>query len=129
MNLKGQRTFIVQQAKDEVAIMCRVLQKKHLTDKQLLYLWNMVILPCIEYRTQLTFLSPSECATIAAPFCHLFKYKLHLSFTAPNALLANCFIYRYCDLYEVQLQSKIYNFLVQLNAQDVNTIRLLQLQF
>ena len=38
MNLKGQRSFIVQQAKDEVANMCRILQKKRLTDKHLFYL-------------------------------------------------------------------------------------------
>jgi ribonuclease HI len=133
MNLKGQRQFIVQQAKDEVATMCRILQRKRLTDKQLLYLWNMVIIPRIEYRTQLTFLSSSECSTIAAPFRRLFKYKLNFSSTAPNALLANRLIYHFRDLYEVQLQSKISNFLVQLNDSgllgSINNIRLLQLQF
>ena len=50
----------------------------------------------------------------------------------PNAILENNNIYRYRDLYEVQLQSKITNFLLQINDPNllgyITNIRLKQLQ-
>jgi hypothetical protein len=51
INLKKKRNFVIQQAKDEVLLMCEALKRKKITDKQLLYLYNMVIIPRIEYRT------------------------------------------------------------------------------
>ena len=49
------------------------------------------------------------------PFRKLFKQKLHLSISIPNAILENRLIYNFRDFYEVQLQSKITNFLIQVN--------------
>src|SRR5437764_5253222 len=92
----------------------------------------MVIVPRIEYRTQLTFLSKNECNTIMKPFRKLFKQKLHLSISIPNAILENRLIYNFRDFYEVQLQSKITNFLIQVNDTrllgDITNIRIKQLQ-
>ncbi len=68
VNFNNNRQFILTQAKDEVVAMCNTLRKKLLTDKQLLYLYNMVIIPKLEYRTQLTFLSRHECDNIIKPF-------------------------------------------------------------
>src|SRR5438045_6706674 len=83
----------MKQAKNEVVDMCNTLRKKLLTDKQLLYLYNMVIIPKLEYRTQLTFLSRRECDNIIKPFRKLFKQKLHLATSIPNAILENKLIY------------------------------------
>ena len=112
--------------------MCNIIKRKPITDKQLLYLYNMVIIPRIEYRTQLTILSKRDCDSIIAPFRQLYKNKIRLSSTAPNAILENNFIYKFRDLYEVQLQSKITNFVIQINDQNllgkITDIRLKQLQ-
>ena len=92
----------------------------------------MVIVSRIEYRTQLTFLSKHECDTIMKPFRKLFKQKLHLSISIPNAILENRLIYNFRDFYEVQLQSKITNFLIQVNNTrllgDITDLRIKQLQ-
>ncbi|CAJ0893772.1 6198_t:CDS:2 [Entrophospora sp. SA101] len=60
------------------------------------------------------------------------KHKIHLSSTAPNAILENNFIFKYRDLYEVQLQAKITNFCIQINDKNllgkITNIRLKQLQ-
>src|ERR1700722_16278578 len=92
----------------------------------------MVIIPRIEYRTQLTFLSERECSDIIIPFRKLYKHKLHFSSSLPNATLENYSIYRFRDLYEVQLQSKITNFYLQINDPGVlgwvMKIRICQLQ-
>ena len=97
----------------EVLSMCNIIKRKPITDKQLLYLYNMVIIPRIEYRTRLTILSKRDCDSIIAPFRQLYKNKIRLSSTAPNAILESNFIYKFRDLYEVQLQSKITNFVIQ----------------
>ena len=93
----------------------------------------MVIIPRLEYRSQLTVLSYGECSKITAPFRKLFKNKLSLAITAPNAILENNLIYSFRDFYEVQLQSKITNFLIQINDKGLmgklTDIRLCQLQF
>ena len=109
-NLAKSRNFVIQQAKDEVICLCESIRRKKLTDKQLLYLYNMVIIQRIEYHTQLTFLSNNDCANIIIPFRKLlFKQKLHMAISMPNVILANNCIYCFRDLYEVQKQSKITN--------------------
>ncbi|CAJ0885286.1 10999_t:CDS:2, partial [Entrophospora sp. SA101] len=132
MNLGKKRNFIIQQAKDEVIELCNIMKKKLITDKQLLYIYNTVIIPRIEYRTQLTFLIKKECDNISSPFRQLFKHKINLSTSAPNAIVNNRMIYNYRNLYEVQLQFKITNFYIQLNDQkllgNITDIRLKQIQ-
>ncbi|CAJ0831519.1 3390_t:CDS:2, partial [Entrophospora sp. SA101] len=92
----------------------------------------LVIIPRIEYHTQLTFLTKKECDNISSPFRQLFKHKINLSTSAPNAIVNNRMIYNYRNLYEVQLQSKITNFYIQLNDQkllgNITDIHLKQIQ-
>src|SRR4051794_6615993 len=75
INLAGHRKYVLQQARMEVLSMCNIIKRKPITDKQLLYLYNMVIIPRIEYRTQLTILSKRDCDSIIAPFRQLYKNK------------------------------------------------------
>ena len=75
----------------------------------------MVIIPTIEYRVQLTALTQNECSKITSIFSRIFKNKLNLSITAPNAIMENRYIYNFQDLYEVLQQSQISNFYNQLN--------------
>ena len=119
VNLAKERNFVVNQARDEVFNMCQSLLRKKITDKQLLYLYNMVILPRIEYRTQLTYLSEQDCHNIVIPFRKLFKQKLRMAISMPNAILENSLIYRFRDLHEVQKQSKIMNFSIQINDRSI----------
>jgi hypothetical protein len=92
----------------------------------------MVIIPRIEYRTQITFLSKQDCDNIVIPFRQLFKHKLRMATSMPNAILENHYIYKFRDLWEVQKQSKITNFSVQINDLSslgiITNIHLRQLQ-
>ena len=132
MNSACSRTHNVNQAKQEVLNISNLLKRKPITDKQLLYIFNMVAIPRIEYRTQVTTLSHTECEKIAAPFRRILKNKLGLSITFPTANFQNNDVYSYRDLFEVQLQSKITNFIIQINDKGllgtVTDIRLKQLQ-
>ena len=80
----------------------------------------------------MTILSKDNCDKISAIFIQLFKSKLSLARSAPNAILLNRWIYNYRDLYGIQLQAKLSNFLIALNHKSllgqVTYIRLLQIQ-
>ena len=132
INLASDRRFIIEQAKDEVTQFCTTLKTKRITDKQLLYLWNMIVIPRIEYRTQVTHLTSRECSHITSIFQKFFKHKVKLSWTAPNAILENHHIYNFRDLYEVQVLSKITNFFIQINdtglLEKITNIHLKQIQ-
>src|SRR5205823_8379316 len=77
-------------------------------------------------------LTKDNCDAISSIFIQLFKAKLNLAKSTPNAILLNRWIYNYRDLYGVQLQAKLSNFLIALNHQSllgkVTNIRLLQIQ-
>src|SRR5439155_16690104 len=118
--------------KNEVLSIVYILKNKRITHKQLLYIYNMVIVPRIEYRSQLTHLTQRDCTTIIAPYRKQLKNAIRLSISAPNAILENNLIYKFRDLYEVLFQSKITNFTIQINDNSllglITTIRLQQIQ-
>ena len=62
----------------------------------------------------------------------MFKQKLHLPKSTPNALLFNNLIHSYRDLYETLLQAHYSNFLIQINNNNMmgitTSIRLRQIQ-
>ncbi|PKY32287.1 hypothetical protein RhiirB3_450369 [Rhizophagus irregularis] len=95
------------------------MKYKRLTDKQVLYIYNSLIIPRIEYRSQITIFNKSESTSVIAPFRKIFKHKLHLALFIPNAILNNNFIYTFRDLYELQLQSKISNYNLQINSRGL----------
>src|SRR2546423_14976690 len=78
-----------------------------LTDLQLLYIHNKVLIPELEYRSQVTVLSKADCDTISSPILSLIKTKLQLARSTPNAMFYNRWIYNYRDFYGVQLQAKL----------------------
>ena len=73
INLNGSRSFVKNQAKNIVVQFTNAIRQKQITDKQLLYLWNMVVIPTIEYRAQLTALTQNECSKITLIFRRIFK--------------------------------------------------------
>ena len=80
----------------------------------------------------MTILTKDNCDAISSIFIQLFKAKLNLARSTPNAILLNRWIYNYRDLYGIQLQAKPSNFLIALNHQSLlgrmTNIRLLQIQ-
>ncbi|PKK67223.1 hypothetical protein RhiirC2_783799 [Rhizophagus irregularis] len=96
INLAKKRKYVIQQTKDEIFSMCENLKKEKVTDKQLLYLINMVIIPRIEYHTQLTFLSKQDCNDIIS-FRKLFKMN-------QTALINRCLAPIFCLFIKIILK-------------------------
>ncbi len=131
-NAKNNQNFVVGQAKEEIWNLSNLMRNKRITDKHLLYILNKLIIPRIEYWTQTTVLSKQQNEKIIKPFRKIFKNKLRMAITAPNAILNNPFIYNYRNLEEIQKQAKITNFLVQINDRKqlgkITKLRLRNLQ-
>jgi ribonuclease HI len=131
-NMNKDRKFNIQLAKTEMQQFVRNIKYKRLTDKQMIYVYNSVIIPRIEYRTQLTHITNKELRNISSIFLTAFKHKINLSKTTPNSLLNIRQIYSYRDLTSVVFQSKISNFTQIIEEKgllnDIINIRLRQIQ-
>ena len=84
INLKLRKSFVKSQVRNEIMKAVRVMKYKRLTDEHLLYIFNHVIVPRIDYRMLLTVLSPDELHKCNSAFRSLLKNKIHMSSRAPN---------------------------------------------
>ena len=79
----------------------------------------MVITSKLEYLTQLIYITEKECDMIMTSFKKIFKHKLLFPTTTPNSIMDNQNLYNFRNLYDLQIQSKVTNFLIQINADDL----------
>src|SRR6266542_2966893 len=132
ITLQRSDKFIIQQIKQEISQVCNTLKYKKVTDKQLLYMFNAVVIPHLEYRSQLVFLSEDICSTLMASYRKLFKHKLNLNQCISNAILSTNLLYNFHSLYEVKVQSMFTNLVCLLNDHNLagltTKIRIRQLQ-
>lgn len=132
-NTYNARKHVIMQVKDEIRNCCdSFILRKRLTDKQISFIFNMLIIPRIEYRIQLIVLFEKECNSLIAPFRILFKHKLGLTKTVPNTIIHSKEFYNIKSKLDNQLQVKLTNFILQINNQEelgiIMTIHLLNLQ-
>ncbi len=76
---------------------------KLVTDKQLLYIFNAIIISRLEYRFQLTFITEDRYQCLTAFYHILFKHKLNISKCTPNTLMQTKLIYNFRNLYDVKI--------------------------
>lgn len=81
----------------------------------IIYLFNSLIIPIVEYRSQLYVIEEQKLDKFMAPFRSFIKNKLKLAKTAPNAILETNLIYNLNNLVANQQQAKITNFVIQIN--------------
>ncbi|CAB4441046.1 unnamed protein product [Rhizophagus irregularis] len=96
------------------------------------FIFNVLIIPKVEYRAQMIILTEDECNSLIAPFRMLYKNKMGLARTAPNALMHTREFYNLKNFSDNQLQAKLTNFIIQLNDNNelgqITRIRLYNLQ-
>ncbi|CAJ0844758.1 2015_t:CDS:2 [Entrophospora sp. SA101] len=106
--------------------------RKPLTDKQLIYIFNKVIVPKIEYQAQSSILNKNECSKLMSAFRICFKKKLHISSKTTNIITQCKNIYDIIDLFDLQQRVQINNLMIQLNDKSIlgkiTDIKLKQLQ-
>ncbi|GBC40443.2 RNA-directed DNA polymerase from mobile element jockey-like [Rhizophagus irregularis DAOM 181602=DAOM 197198] len=114
-NIKHDGNYLMFKIKNEIDHLVNLMYKKKITDKHILYIFNRIIVPRVEYWSQVMALSKTQTEALIIPFRRMFKNKLKFARSAPNAILDNPYIYGYRDFYDNQLQSKITDFCIQLN--------------
>jgi hypothetical protein len=72
-NANNKKDFVKHQINDEVIQLCAIVKNKRITDKQLQYVFNTLIIPRVEYRSQVTVLSAKECNALITKFRKIFK--------------------------------------------------------
>ena len=109
-----------------------ILNMKNITDKQASYIINKVIIPTLEYRIQNIVIPITICYTILSKYLTVAKHKANHSKTLPNSTMLNHNIYGIKNIWDIQLQHHITNFLARLNNSDLlgisTQIRVQQLQ-
>ncbi|GES86111.1 hypothetical protein GLOIN_2v1844221 [Rhizophagus clarus] len=101
--------------RDEIINFTSMIKKKDVTDKIIRYIFNSLIIPRIEYRSQVQVLTKDECDSFKALYMKTVKNKLGFAATAPNIIITNSFFYGLIDLYQRQLEEKITSFMIQIN--------------
>ncbi|GBB97111.1 hypothetical protein RclHR1_29160001 [Rhizophagus clarus] len=86
-NIKGSRDFVKKQIANECNSFAATLRPAKLTAKQVVYLYNTVLIPKLEYCMQVTHLSDKDCYIATRLVRSLIKQKANFSRAFPNPIL------------------------------------------
>src|SRR6201988_2830769 len=116
----------------ESSQLVKIASTKQITDTQACYIINTVITPTIEYRLHNIVLNQSTCEKIFKQHINLVKHKAKLCRTIPTSILLHPHIYNIKNIWDIQLQHHIPNFIKWLNNTSLlgisTQIRVQQLQ-
>ncbi|GET60810.1 RNA-directed DNA polymerase from mobile element jockey-like [Rhizophagus irregularis DAOM 181602=DAOM 197198] len=118
-NINGSRNFIWQQLKRECNSFSAILRLAKLTVQQVVYLYNTILIPKLDYRMQVTHLSEAECSTITSSVRALVKHKAKLSRSVPNVVLYLTHALGLINLFSFQQQSHFTNLFLLANSSSV----------
>ncbi|PKK54810.1 hypothetical protein RhiirC2_803070, partial [Rhizophagus irregularis] len=104
---------------------------KRLTDKQLAYLHNSVLLPRLEFRAQTTYIPPVVCRRIQLGFQRIFRKHTHLPRSFPLIAIHGLAFYDINDLFQ-QLStnrfSRLQRMMIAESVQLITRIRIFKLR-
>ncbi|GBB97707.1 hypothetical protein RclHR1_30450001, partial [Rhizophagus clarus] len=86
-NLKGSRDFVKKQIAGECNSFAATFRPARLSAKQIVYLYNSVLIPKLKYRMQVTHLSVTDCYVATRAIRSLIKHKANFSRSLPNPIL------------------------------------------
>ncbi|GBB91033.1 hypothetical protein RclHR1_18120004 [Rhizophagus clarus] len=86
-NIKGSCDFVKKQIASECNSFAATLRPAKLSAKQVVYLYNSVLIPKLEYCMQVTHLSVSDCYAATRSIRSLVKHKANFSRSLPNPIL------------------------------------------
>src|SRR3954451_4460243 len=105
ISLANNKAFIVKQIHEEVKAAVTIMKNKHLTDKQLAYIFNTVIVSRIEYKSQLTLPSEQQCSRIVATYLAFVRKKLHLPRNTPTSCFTSRYLYNITHIHQRLVQN------------------------
>src|ERR1043165_8433187 len=130
--LNNKQTAQIKIIQEETLQLTNIASTKKITDKQIVYIINTVIIPTLEYRLHNIILPHSICNSILSKYLTVIKHKSHLACTIPNSTMLNPYLYNIYNIWDIQLQHHISNYLQRINNSELlgitTRIRLQQLQ-
>ncbi|GES77902.1 hypothetical protein GLOIN_2v1766738 [Rhizophagus clarus] len=76
MNLNLSKVYVFNQCKNIITGYNKIIRNKQLIDKMMRYIYNAIIIPSIEYKSQHTILNDKQVAALNILTCTLFKKRL-----------------------------------------------------
>ncbi|CAI2184985.1 450_t:CDS:2 [Funneliformis geosporum] len=120
INIFNSSSFVKKQTKDTISSFITTLKSKLLTDKQLIYFFNTVLMLTLEYSLQIIPLSFNECNTLSAPIQRLLKSNSKFASSAPDCLFKENNFYNLHDLWNQLMQEFSTAFLIRLFRLQLN---------
>ncbi|GBB94064.1 hypothetical protein RclHR1_22850005 [Rhizophagus clarus] len=108
-NLTGSCDFIKKQIASECNSFAATLRLARLSAQQVVYLYNTVLIPKLEYRMQVTHLSEKDCHTATRSIQTLVKHKANFSRSFPNSILYLSQALGLINLFSHMMQCHIFN--------------------
>ena len=112
---KDHKNYTIDLMTREIFQVTHALKKKKATDKQILYIFNRVLIPRLEYRSQHTYLQEKECKSLTAKYMGKFKNAINISKTCPNSIILHKGFYGLKSVEEIQKEALISNLTNRLN--------------
>ena len=112
---KDHKKYTIDLMQREISRITQALKYKKMTDKQILYILNRVLIPRLEYRAQHCFLTENECKKLTAQYMGKFKNAINISSTCPNSVILYKGIYSLKSVWEIQSEALVSNFTNRLN--------------
>ncbi|GES85393.1 hypothetical protein GLOIN_2v1471201 [Rhizophagus clarus] len=106
-DLRLSKVYIFNQCKNIITGYNKIIRNKQLTDKMMRYIYNTVIIPSIEYKSQHIILNDKQVLTCNTLACTLFKKKTNLVMTIPNCMIHSSLGYAIKDISTIQLQRQV----------------------
>ncbi|GBB86342.1 hypothetical protein RclHR1_12760010 [Rhizophagus clarus] len=133
-NIKGSRNFVKKQIASECNSFAATLRSAKLSAKQVVFLYNSVLIPKLKYRMQVTHLSATDCYTATRSICSLVKHKANFSRSLPNPILYLSQALGLINLSSHLIQCHVNNLFLMANSstplvQHLFIYRLLLIQF
>ncbi|GBC05496.1 hypothetical protein RclHR1_06260002 [Rhizophagus clarus] len=135
-NIKGSRNFVKKQIADECNSFATTLHSVRLSAKQVVYLYNAMLIPKLEYRMQVTHLSEKDCYAATRLIHSLVKHKANFSCSLPNSILYLSQALGLINLFPYMIQCHVNNLFLIANSSTpfiqrlfVYRLRLIQFRF
>ncbi|PKC55112.1 hypothetical protein RhiirA1_476150 [Rhizophagus irregularis] len=107
----------------------KVVNKKILTDKQVAKLWNVTLIPAIEYQLLGIVITRQEAEKLMTPVNILMKHKSNMPKSLPNCIIYDKDIYGIKDIYNLQLECISKNIMYLANGnEELNKIFKIQMR-
>jgi hypothetical protein len=111
----NKRKIYIHRIKEIIDKAVKLLKWKTLTEKQITSIWNMVIIPKIEYQLNGVLLTKNECNNLMKTINKLCKNKGKLASTTPNCIIYDKNIIGLKNIFDVQLEMISKNLLYYAN--------------